>query len=208
MRREYQYAKMLRKKVPVLSKETLTGYLEELGWKVVFFQEEKIPDLISTFKLKESDLTNLSFIYREQDIKVVFVRSDRSDADILFLLLHEIGHILLGHNLGCLSDEDEDSATIFANQCIKNPGARISIHIKKRHLLYIIIPVVLVIFLLVGGAAGLFSGKSDQIVYMTANGEKYHKKDCIYIQDRPIISSTIPEAEEFGRSPCAICFGE
>lgn len=43
-------------------------------------------------------------------------------------------------------------------------------------------------------------------VYVTANGKKYHKADCILIQERNPQKTTLDQALKKGLEPCKKCF--
>lgn len=47
----------------------------------------------------------------------------------------------------------------------------------------------------------------DQIVYITKNGEKYHRKTCRYL-DNSIITTTLFDAKLNGYQPCSECIGK
>lgn len=47
--------------------------------------------------------------------------------------------------------------------------------------------------------------ESPYKVYVTANGEKYHKSGCRYIKDKDVTAYTIEKAESKGYSSCKIC---
>ncbi|MBQ7095854.1 MAG: hypothetical protein IJN80_05345 [Clostridia bacterium] len=42
-------------------------------------------------------------------------------------------------------------------------------------------------------------------VYITPSGERYHRPDCYHIEGRTTLPLTIPEAEQFNKTPCKTC---
>lgn len=42
-------------------------------------------------------------------------------------------------------------------------------------------------------------------VYITPSGERYHRPDCYHIKNRTTLPLTIPEAEQFNKTPCKTC---
>lgn len=48
--------------------------------------------------------------------------------------------------------------------------------------------------------------QSDQIVYVTRSGKKYHKLDCQHLKGRQYSGISIKEAERRGLQPCRVCF--
>lgn len=49
---------------------------------------------------------------------------------------------------------------------------------------------------------------SDETVYITKSGTKYHKQNCYYIKNSNVLSLTVEQAEQQGYSPCAVCFND
>ena len=47
---------------------------------------------------------------------------------------------------------------------------------------------------------------SEEIVYVTKTGEKYHKPDCQYVKGHDVTSMPLLEAEEMGYEPCKVCW--
>lgn len=50
------------------------------------------------------------------------------------------------------------------------------------------------------------SFNSEEIVYVTKTGEKYHKPDCQYVKGHDVTSMPLFEAEEMGYEPCKVCW--
>ena len=50
---------------------------------------------------------------------------------------------------------------------------------------------------------------TEEKVYITKSGDKYHKRDCYYLkQSSSIIEVNLPDAKNQRYSPCKICFGQ
>lgn len=43
-------------------------------------------------------------------------------------------------------------------------------------------------------------------VHITPHGMKYHKADCVFVQDRDTVTMDEAEAEKEGYTPCKRCF--
>lgn len=49
----------------------------------------------------------------------------------------------------------------------------------------------------------------DDYVFITANGKKYHREDCYTIsKSKNVRKITREEAEDKGKEPCSVCWGE
>jgi hypothetical protein len=49
--------------------------------------------------------------------------------------------------------------------------------------------------------------KNEDIVYVTASGEKYHKDGCTYLKSSKIMMS-LEQAVMEGKQPCSRCYGD
>ncbi len=49
------------------------------------------------------------------------------------------------------------------------------------------------------------NAQSEDKVYITPSGGKYHRDDCRFIKDRETISITVDEALGRGKMPCSVC---
>ena len=49
---------------------------------------------------------------------------------------------------------------------------------------------------------------SDEDVYITPNGKKYHKPECPFVHDRQVTKVSKKEAIEKKLAPCPKCFKE
>ena len=45
-----------------------------------------------------------------------------------------------------------------------------------------------------------------QHVYITRDGDKYHNRDCQYVEGKDLAELTVQEAIEAGYEPCSVCF--
>ncbi len=49
---------------------------------------------------------------------------------------------------------------------------------------------------------------TDNTVYITKSGTKYHKENCYYIKNSKTVALTVEQAEQQDYSPCAVCIGD
>lgn len=54
----------------------------------------------------------------------------------------------------------------------------------------------------------LSSFTTEEIVYITPSGKKYHKHNCYHIKDNNAIAINIQEASSLGYAPCKDCFSQ
>ena len=150
----------------------------------------------------------------------VAINANLSAESYTLCLAHELGHILLNHPLGALTPEHEQEANEFAAAfAALKPRLRFTRVIS-------LVSALAVMLCTVGYFIGFSVGKAkftstypalapaastsseadiNKIVYYTASGDKYHNSDCPHIKDRPILSTTLGQAEVLGLEPCKSC---
>lgn len=179
--------------------DTCEAYINTQGYKVFFFNTPNGDKEIYRYALTERASQVKAFAYRGT-AKLIFIDANSSAEDKLYLLLHEIGHILLGHleiklsaRSGILCDID---ASTFAH-CVLNP--------VKKSGRYVAIAAAVCVLL---SAACVFhapaSAPQEYNVYITATGAKYHRNNCIHIRDAKFASIEKSEAEKLF-DPCSVC---
>lgn len=72
----------------------VVNFLGTLGYDVIFFNETDRAEFSRQYDLKLNDTKAITYF---GDTRIVFVDDELSGNDKLHLLLHECGHILLGH---------------------------------------------------------------------------------------------------------------
>ena len=154
--------------------------------------------------------------------KIIFIDGRQSPEDRCYLLLHEIGHILLGH----IGDGKRYSRNSILIDVEANAFVNAVLEHKKISVLSVLYAAVV---LAVGIAIGISipidldirtitvpastsnemydSGTSDnqsEIVYVTRVGTKFHRADCVYTKDKDCIAMSRAEAVQ-SYAPCKIC---
>lgn len=78
--------------------EALERYIEGFGYSVIIFTDTH--KLLNRYVLEETAKTKSAFTYVDKHTKLIFIRETLHASDKLLLLLHEIGHVVLGHMEG------------------------------------------------------------------------------------------------------------
>lgn len=235
MNRVVKIADTFKSQIGAITVDNLESYLQNKNWLVVWLVPEEKNKYLERLQLEDYAKWRDSFLYDSKDLKIVFVRDELKPEDKLLCLLHELGHIELGHK-GEATPGQERQAAVFAEYCLKNEKPN-----RKKALVYACSAVFLLLlvasFFLSGDDRAVpvslpdptpttpavtavpaspspvitenpYIGDSEQtdIVIITSTGEKYHRPDCQYVRDRDKTSEvTIAQAEELGKEPCLVC---
>lgn len=117
MQRLLKNAYILKKEVPELSSANLINYLQYGGWKIIYSNLVGGQKMFKSLKLVERANTNPAFAVITCQLQMVVLNNDLPENKKCSLLIHEIGHILLRHNISDLSDGEEREADKFTTIC-------------------------------------------------------------------------------------------
>lgn len=206
--------KALRNK---LSFSDLKDYIEDNGYPVMFIGSPDGDDFIERLGLIKHKAKR-AFTY-ENGVKIIFIQHDLTEFEKLHCLLHELGHIKLGHiEMSSYEIDDitaETQAETFAFEVLnynRRDNAPISV---------LIICAIVFVSMCFAGAAGYYNRISTKeeneiqtqetlyyadaynVVHITPSGTHYHDKDCRYIGNNAI-SVDLAEVKDT-YFPCSIC---
>lgn len=173
------------------------AYLNSIGYMVEFFDDDN--PLINLYELTEKALTTPAFTCFE-GVKKVFIHKNLATDDKYYLLLHEIGHIVLNHT----TMESTNYINKRYMEMEADAFAYYIINYSKKITSTSIISIICMTISIVLISASLLIHISqkknypDNLVYITATGTKFHtnKTSCAAI--------TKVEAEKLF-SPCNVC---
>ena len=171
-------------------------YIENLGYAVEFFGTPEGDELVNQLNLKAQAERLKSFTYVGR-VKYVFVKNSCHTADKRYLLLHELGHILLGHFSG-------DTIFLEHNMRLDNEAEAfvyfVLNHRKRNFFPFITAAAVIILF----AAAVFFIKSGPSSVYITRTGESYHRSSCISLQGKRAALIERSAAQKIF-DPCKIC---
>ena len=219
--KEKAYSVLRRHKLTTPSLDDLMHLADELGYTVLDYskssEESSAGVLIQKLGLSSFAQNGNSFVYKNNDIKLIFLRETMTANEKLYSLAHELGHIYRGHmkNGACCKDadmEEEHEANEFAHYLL-HPGFKGTLlAVVSRHRIASII----ILIALLCGIISLPVTKHVQLTrsyygeyYVTETGHKYHTGDCSMIKDKTNIHRlTIEEYESGKYEPCHLCLPE
>lgn len=204
--------------------ESVEKYLNKIGYIVLFYDESESSEIIQKYDLVEYSKSCNAFTINDEDIKVVFINTKLSSQDMLYAVLHEVGHILLKH-LDCRTvtanrNLQEIEADAFAYQVL---------YPQKDMRLFNTLTICFAILCIILGICfandhkerasvsqttvstsvpttvpTIAAENQSDIVYVTPSGTKYHRSDCRYVKNKNCSTYTRAEAEK-KYSACSVC---
>lgn len=204
-------------KLKKLSFEGLKCAAEKIGYTVVEFNgcynDENVDIIISNLNLQKEIIISRGFTYTDKNYRIIFVNEDLTEEEKVLILSHELGHIECGHlsfqNVIGKDVKEEYEANEFSHYLLKESvvgkaGTVLCEHKKT------FVTVAIMLFAALILSVTVFSVKNEKKYYgeyyITAFGEKYHKKDCIYIKNKKTTERLTNEMFETGKySACNIC---
>ena len=203
----------------VTTKRTLLdssiNYMKTMrGWETAYFNDGGAGDkLLELHGLR--GIANKNKAFAVKGLRIIFI--DRAVKNKVYPYLHEVAHIVLKHDFDALTLENEAEANAFANYLLK-PRLNKNQIAAFAAALALGVSLVLHIPGIVHPRASQTIPASSQakiihvdenssdIVAITSSGTKYHKLDCVYVQNKTNTQElTRKEAERLGKEPCAIC---
>lgn len=204
----------------------ITEYLKTKGCTVTFFSESERELLADKHDLERRIMKKDAFTVLEDDIICIYIISESSPEDKLYLLLHEVGHIELKHLeksvLICNTRLQDIEADTFAYTVLNPP--------KKNILLTITFVLIAILSFTLGfhsapkvvpissvpyeqeyehtqeftGETEIEQTNESEYVYITPTGKKYHRIDCRYVKGKDCTELITDEAEK-NYEPCSVC---
>ncbi|MDY3928612.1 MAG: ImmA/IrrE family metallo-endopeptidase [Clostridia bacterium] len=188
-------------------------YAESIGYNVIFFSSFD-DEYINLYDLTYIAQNTSAFTYNNL-AHIIFINDNISYFEKLHRILHEIGHIMLGHiGNGTLYLQNKDEADSEAEAFVY-----VLLYDKQKYNLKLITAMLLIAGMFVGFFTGYTvssckrvnssSNKEEyksnnDIVYVTPSGSKYHRDDCQYIKNKNCTMLKRSEAEK-NYSPCSVC---
>lgn len=215
--------KKLAKNFIVKNKLTSINYLslksaaENIGYTIIefnsVFNDDDVEIIIQNLYLNENTLKSNGFTYVSAEYRLIFINEDLNDEEKMIVLSHELGHILCEHftSVPIIGNDvkEEYEANEFSHYLLEQSSFRNVKNTMAVHRKGIIISVV-VLCLLIGSLVAYLIIQSKDLytdnLYVTASGERYHKKECIFVKNKKNIKKLTKEEFEKGTyNPCDMC---
>ena len=199
-----------------LSFEALKNVLVQQGYLVVeyncIYNDEAVSSLLQSLNLQDCASQSRGFSYSDNNHRIVFINEDLSDEEKLMVLAHEEGHIYLNHmtSLSCIGHDvkQEHDANEFAHYLLNQNVLRKASFFLKGHKRICIFVACIILAVMIGTVSILECNRNQSYYgefYITSSGQKYHRKDCIFVKHKTNISRLTKDQFDSGEyDPCEI----
>lgn len=196
-----------------MTAEMIIKGLEAQGYTVVKYNnvqnKEEVSELISLLGVGNYISSSKGFTYADSNNRIVFIHEDLSENEMIYVLLHEQGHILFRHlREGNILGNDvtqEYEANEFAHY-VMNPGVGYKLIRHKKAIIITIVSIIFVIILVLAVVAVKKEQSYFEEYYVTETGHKYHESECIFVKNKTNIRRLTKEEYESGDyEACDIC---
>ena len=187
------------------------------GYAVIEFNnsynDENINTIIKNLKIEEIIACSRGFTYLDENYRLIFINEDLNDKEKILVLSHELGHIVCNHTISPtvigVDVTQEHEANEFSHYLLKkNALQKFRIILSEHKRLTITIGVFVLLFIM--SLAGFCIKKNESLylpgLFITSTGNKYHKKECIFVKDKTSKQKLSKEKFESGRyEACNMC---
>lgn len=207
-------------KLKKISFEKLKDTAEKTGYTVIefngYYNDENVATIISNLNLQKEIIMSRGFTYTDKNYRLIFINEDLTDEEKTLVLSHELGHIECGHlSFQYVIGKDvkeEHEANEFSHYLLKESivdKGRITISEYKKTF----VTVIILLFVTLIMSVIMFSVKKEKSYYgeyyITSSGDKYHKKECIFVKNKKTVERLTKEKFETGKyNACKICLPE
>ena len=199
-----------------VNEKTLCDVLQKQGYTVIEFKkiinDENVAQIIDDLKLADMVACHNGFTYASDKYRLVFVNEDLSEFEKTIVLAHEAGHIFLEHmfsgNVLGLDVVQEHQANEFAHYLLYPGMAQKTKNWLKKHKKLAVSLCVCVLLIAAGITAFAIVSKERTFsdYYISATGNKYHIKNCIFVKNKDNVRRLTKEEFESGEyEPCHVC---
>lgn len=186
-----------------VSYDSLKEYLQNKGYSVIVYDINSDLALLGKYGINAAELNANAFTLCTDDFKAVFIDNRVSTDNVVYSLLHEVGHIVLKH-----LEQDSTYANVRLLDMQAEAFAYEVLSYKSKKHIYI--TVIMMFFISLSLGIGKYNMTREtvktesEMVYVTASGTKYHRKNCIYVYNKECSALTAEQAKK-NYTPCKVC---
>lgn len=215
-------------RVSKVTLDSLCAIVKDQGFELIDFDPVASNDsfnlLTKELDLPSQILQQNAFVYKRQNVKLLFIREDLSEEEKLYAVSHELGHILCGHlnhsYFSNLSVEQEHEANEFSHYLLHpSKGWKITMFIERNKWFSLLCIFVIMVISILFATRKTFpeNNVGSRLLpviegtgyYVTSGGNKYHTSSCTMIKSRSNVREITPDELTGGiYQPCQICLSQ
>lgn len=208
---------LIQYKLQTVTLDSLVYIIEDQGYEIL---EYNLADVATNHILEKLGLTGYAksrkaFTYKQGLARFVFIFEDLSANEKLIALAHEVGHIFCMHlkagNAECSVDEEYEANEFSHHLLHPSIWIRFKCWIIS-HKKYVVVASAAIVAIVIGAILIIQAVRSCSYYgeyYITENGEKYHKEDCIFVKNKTNTERLTEEDYCSGEyEACQICLPE
>ena len=213
--------------------EAVSNYINKIGYTINFYNPSEVNILIEKYKLSDFSKTVHAFTVKAKEAKMVFIDRSMSAENKLRALLHETGHIVLGHM---------DISSTIADKRLHDMQAETfayAVLTYKKDYKILCSTICLVLTSAIAATLGynlhpdtvqkpkqysvpvannitqseditetqapMINENNAELVYVTKTGTRYHKPDCRYVKNNSTATAIQAEKAHKSYTPCKVC---
>lgn len=196
---------------------TLKEVVKNIGFTIIefnnIFNDKDVETVIQNLELCDTVLRSRGFTYADNNYRLLFINEDLSDDEKLYVISHELGHIVCEHYSASpiigRDIKEEHEANEFSHYLLKQNSLRnLKLTITKHKKIVATVAISLVAILVI--IVTVIAINQEQLYYgncyITSTGNKYHKKDCIFVKDKTTVKRLTKEEYDVGKyEACDMC---
>jgi len=203
--------------ITTVNYSTLKEVVKNIGFTIIefnnIFNDKDIETVIHNLNLGDDVLRSRGFTYADKNYRLLFVNEDLSDDEKLYVISHELGHIVCEHySTSPIIGRDvkeEHEANEFSHYLLNQNAfynLKLTITKHKKAVVLVASSIVAILVIIVAGIAINKEQSYYGDFYITTTGDKYHQPECIHVKNNNNIERLTKEQFESGEyEPCGTC---
>ena len=200
-----------------ISFDNLSEAVENMGYTIILFEKytnnTDVQTIIDNLGLQEYIQHSRGFTYADNNYRLLFLNDSLTCDEKMLVLAHETGHIVFNHiKSGVIIGNDvkeEFVANEFAHYLL-NPGLILNAGIKIAFHRKAVVGISIALAIVILTELRIMTAKKQQSYYgnyyITTTGDKYHKKECIFVKNKKNVKRLTKDEFNSGEyEACDMC---
>lgn len=203
--------------ITTINYSILKEVVKTIGFTIIefnnIFNDKDVETVIQNLDLGDTVLRSRGFTYADKNYRLLFINEDLSNDEKLYVISHELGHIVCNHysNSPIIGRDvkEEHEANEFSHYLLKQNffrNLKLTITERKKVVTLAAVSLVAILVIIVTGIAINRKQSYYGDFYITTTGDKYHRAECIHVKNNNHVERLTKEqfeSEEY--EPCRTC---